>query len=60
MNFRITLRNGNQDESYINDIPIIFQNDQFLIQGDSLNIKWKNKDNDSFFLFGDILDIERI
>lgn len=55
MNFRITLRNGNQDESYINDIPIIFQNDQFLIQGDSLNIKWKNKDNDSFFLIGDFL-----
>ena len=52
MNFRITLRNGNQDESYINDIPIIFQNDQFLIQGDSLNIKWKNKDNDSFFNWG--------
>ena len=49
MNFRITLRNGNQDESYINDIPIIFQNDQFLIQGDSLNIKWKIKTMIVFF-----------
>ena len=49
MNFRITLRNGNQDESYINDIPIIFQNDQFLIQGDSLNKNGKIKTMIVFF-----------
>ncbi|MFL2597116.1 MAG: asparagine synthase-related protein, partial [Flavobacteriaceae bacterium] len=57
MNFRITIqnKNKNKNESFINDHPIIFQNNHVLIQADCLKIKWKNKDDESFFLIGDIL-----
>ena len=55
MNFRITFANIDENESHINDQPVIFQNKHVLIQGDCLKKKWKNKANEIFFLFGDIL-----
>ena len=33
MNFRITFANIDENESHINDHPIIFQNKHVLIQG---------------------------